>query len=701
MEVLGTATARVRVRPTRIAYLVRPGHRGDLLWAVEHASTEWGGYSDPILPVFRGGIRAGYAQIAQILRPDVVAYRSEGTPHAVAARIADQLGAGLAPDSNVDRVGLHVLAAVPDSFAGSNLSVPRPGAGILDAVSLGIMPADHREHWEAADFHLQDVRSARGLLVSQLSGLSPIGVTRQQTEATAHSVIGGPLTLSVYSATVPNAIHFWNQRALEIPDGPVAGPKLVWLPAHGLRDPEVWDIVRHACMASFATPPLVLDGPDPSILREVAIGAGFIEHRDPKVSVSFPLGGGAPRDLDSRPLAFALGVDPRTWLISEREYGRPVSTLLTVTRPKTTVRVDSPVLWRARMGGNVQLAIDGVEAFHWPASSAVASLLHPNARIRKEGLTFQLLTQRTYEVAVAVPEAQEVLGALLASHGWRHAVSDKGRYAMALDGASDAADVLRSRSVLGVARALTGLRGRRAEQLIGRLVRHGAAAEEIRRALEPVVAGGVRWRRLGELASDLHLHPNQVLPALERLLACQLAFRGFALNCSTCGFKATIPLARADDFVQCPGCRSTSLLRGAPAEEPHFSYALNSLLDRALDQDCVSHVVVADWARNHLGAVLARPGANLSLGDRMREVDLLAVSREQQIVGEVKSSAKAFSRSEALRTAELAREIGAATVVLASFDEWDTQSRESLRAQLEGTHHLRIELLDAGDLLTA
>lgn len=47
--VLGSALARVSVRPSLIAYLIRQRDQAQYLDAVMYASTEWGGYAHPVI----------------------------------------------------------------------------------------------------------------------------------------------------------------------------------------------------------------------------------------------------------------------------------------------------------------------------------------------------------------------------------------------------------------------------------------------------------------------------------------------------------------------------------------------------------------------------------------------------------------------------------------------------------------------------
>jgi hypothetical protein len=140
-----------------------------------------------------------------------------------------------------------------------------------------------------------------------------------------------------------------------------------------------------------------------------------------------------------------------------------------------------------------------------------------------------------------------------------------------------------------------------------------------------------------------------------------------------------VPFDRVvDESAKCEGCRRSAILSGPQGEEPAIAYALNSLLDRALDQDVVEQVLALRWAERAFGVVWAVPGADvLPAGGRKREVDVLAMSRAEFIVGEVKASSRSFDLPVVRDIARLAKDLGADRLVLASGDDWDPGARDA------------------------
>ena len=371
------------------------------------------------------------------------------------------------------------------------------------------------------------------------------------------------------------------------------------------------------------------------------------------------------------------------WLYGDRRYGTVVQAPVTVARPTMNVRFDSPIDFRPRFGGYVRVGIDGVEELRWPCREAVAKQIEPNGVLRPEGLSLLTTTAPGYNFTLRVPDPATIVGAVLAERGWSWAPSDKGRYAQALMNATgDGIRALVSPEALRLVEALSSLSRVKAEQLLGRRANGAVTDHVIRLASDVLLARTARWRRLSEVAGEIGVRKRRLLPTADSLLAAGLLRRGFAFTCPTCSLPSTVPLDRAADIVRCEGCRSNHVLAGPHGQEPELVYALNSLLDRAMDQDCIPHVLAALWVATHRQAVWAVPGATVTHRDgREREIDLLALARDALIVGELKASREVFRRPIIHGAARLARELAADVLLLGALDDWP----EAERAAAEST----------------
>jgi hypothetical protein len=98
------------------------------------------------------------------------------------------------------------------------------------------------------------------------------------------------------------------------------------------------------------------------------------------------------------------------------------------------------------------------------------------------------------------------------------------------------------------------------------------------------------------------------------------------------------------------------------------------------------------------GAVWSVLGADVasSAGVR-REVDLLAISHDELIVGELKARSASFTRTYVRELSDLAAGLGADLLVLGSFDHWGEGRKE--QAEKWVGKSVKTLMLGRGDLL--
>ncbi len=673
-----TAQAKVSWRPIRLAYLIRAGNRDDLIDAITYASTEWGGVSHPMLPVDRRGrIAPMDRQISEMLKPDFLVNYA-GATHDLVQRVARAINADPIFGRDV-QFGLHPLAVESSSsLRARTLFVPASKQGLRDAAALGRIPPEQFSEWSAVVGNIEPAIRPIDVLEGQLSIPSPIGITRGGAATVQHSVwIGGPVIVDCWPATFRRAVWFWNFRALAVPGWGGEPTRVVWLPDPALDDLDVQSRLREACLSGNTDPDLVLNGPDPGRLHEIGRALGFSESAGSRTSARFELGGRS-RDLAERPLRYRVNGHPATWLFGDRRYGIATPTAVPVTKPRMMFQAESPIRCLPGTGGHVRVSVSGIEDLRWPTRPTVARLIERNASYRDGELSLVLGTVPAFTFNLSVPEAEEVVTAILGERGWTWATSDKGRYAQSLEAAAGLhVGSLASPEVLAFIQALASLSRRKAEQLIRGLGKFPTDSDRIV-AVERLQAREPRWRTLGEIAGDLKVVRKSLIPLTEPLIEAGLLRRAYRMRCRACGLPWHVELNRADDIVGCPGCFSRQALIGPAGQEPDLAYSLNSLLDRALDQDCVSHVLAEFVVRQSRAVVWSVPGANVFGPEgAKREVDLLAISRDALIVGELKTRSTAFNRTFVRDLGDLARELGADALLLGSLDEWSTELRSS------------------------
>lgn len=684
---VAASVARVTLRPPAIAYAVRGSDRAGVLRAIAYAGTEWGGIGQPIITVGRGArLRSLDREVLKIVRPEAIidyALLSEQE----ASRLTALSGARVIPERTLDcdEPGAAAGATVdPASLRARTLFVASDGAPLVEKAALGVLLQAQDVYWRSTGVAVAERESHLELLEGQLDAPSPLSMTRRDYAAYETESFYAPIV--VYAAvglSIARVNYFWNVRALGAPNGlPV-----VWLPPAALYDATVAARLRTLVLGRpiQVQPDVLLSGPDDAELRRSGAALGLVEWDPTTAPRRINLDPRRPRDLEREPLSFAVNLSPVPFLIGQRTVGAPFSVPLTVARPRTTVDFPSPLSFH-RPVGRITVGIDE-EHFRWPRTPAVARLIHPEGRWTTYGLTMSYTIGPRYRIDLGVPEPSAVASALLAERGWAWTLSDKGRYAEAL-----VASVERTRrpfldeTELVIVRALTSLSRKKAEQALRAVLRAGTAAASAAEAVMDMLPALVpRWRTAGEIASDVSRTSAEIRSVLVGLIDAGFVRRAYRFRCPKCGVQSTIPLERAANRVQCDGCGHRSVLRGPASEEPVFVYGISSLLDLAMDQDCLGHVHAAQWLTRTASLLWAVPGAELSHASApAREIDVLGLSRTELVVSEVKNRTTGFSGREVQKAVEVAEAVGASTLALMSLERFPAGDRSAVERLARG-----------------
>ena len=187
IEFLGETRAYANVRPRRLGYLVRQGDYRHLDRAVAYATSEWGGWSQPILPVRRRRvIEPRWLQFAEILRPEVfIDY--VGVDEELKDALGRDLGGKVIPPPTAGGAEPGVHATVVhgrDSLRGRTIFVPRQSDGYAEKLALGVLPSDWSAPWEATGATIHEWETLEEFITAQL-GTRPslMSLTRAYTGA--------------------------------------------------------------------------------------------------------------------------------------------------------------------------------------------------------------------------------------------------------------------------------------------------------------------------------------------------------------------------------------------------------------------------------------------------------------------------------------------------------------------------------------
>ncbi len=678
----GQRKVTIILSPTRVAYLVRANSPEDFRRAVAEATSRWAGQSEPILAVSpTGRVRSGDQQIAATLQLDA-AVNIGIEDQAVANRAAASLGLPLVPIDRVDHVGsasrtIHALAITHDDKR-TQLVLPSC-RDLWEVAAAGEMSGDSEAAWLREGVSVRRARTPDEVARAQLLGHTPIGFgMREFLEFAPSGSIPGPVTICVVK---PNDLRdirtFWNLRALATP--PFSSPLFV-LPWKTDGWLEIADRVMEAVRQRIrSTPSVVLASLSLSEDQLGTIATRFGLVRESSTRLTWDIIGGSVPSV-TEPLTYWINTDPRNWLLHDRQYGLPCSTLAHLWEGRlTTLDFASPIKFLG--GGRVRARLSGVAALRLPRRPGVAQLFMHAATWRHGNLEFLTHPSDRYQFDVHLPTDDEVLKAAVSQP---FELSDKGKYGAALLALVDPGEFL----ARGMNESVREMTTPRSKELFRELQRSRSNLSD-RELIQLAGAWGGRMQRRARSARQVGdrvgVTAGIAAALLERLSALGLATRGLEIRCSHCGLTSFQAFSDVHDNVLCPGCRGEAahVLESGTVK---VNYRLNSLLDTASDNGVVGHLLAIAALKSIDPTTYILPGVNVVVRGKPAELDLLGFMDGKIVAGEVKLAAKEFKNVE--RDIELSVAIGADVHIMACTDEMpegltDQALRIAKRANIE------------------
>lgn len=661
-EYVGQGLANFDVRPKRAAYLIPPRRTRPFLDAVERACSRWGGITEPIVTVSPGGrVPAAWRQIVQEAAPDVIFNHG---PMSDEARRQVHAEVGTSPidirHEDRPRHGVHVLAPFGDRQA--RKVVQSDGRRSVDLAAAGRVASwDSESAWRTHGLEVSTSQSAIDLAFAQLRRTTVVEATAQSVETLA-AWNGFPLPVVLWitrTDSLRDLLWFWNLRALALRGFEYNGFALIDV---GLaREPEFQQRLREwlAERQRSTTPDVIINSFSvPSqVLRGIVKSLGLQRTTD----FSMHLGEGA-----TGPLTAAIQVELRRYVLVDRLVGYRTSALVAVERPKTTVRMPSPIRF-ADLGGHLKLRLSGLEFLNVPRRSATAQLFHHSAEWWHKELELETNANPVYQFEFNVPVGAEVLAAAVSSSGAQFTVSQPGRLAegvlrLAMDDA-----IFEDPDCHRLVSALTTPRSRAlVSQLVAQLP-HGAQADIVEAVARSL--GSLRQvdMSLPALASKAGLRLDVAAGLIDRLVRAELALRGLRTECDRCGLKLFVALQQTAPDASCSGCGAAARYAAGRTAEPELHYRLNALLDRASDQGVLCHLYAAAHLRlrkaSQRHVVL---GADVSWSDGSAgEVDVLGYLDQRLFAGEAKMTMGSYTPAQVARDIKLSHSLGADVHVMA------------------------------------
>ena len=357
------------------------------------------------------------------------------------------------------------------------------------------------------------------------------------------------------------------------------------------------------------------------------------------------------------PYTYLTNIDPRGWVLFEREYGVLTRARTQMFRSGTALEFDSPI--RFSNPGLTLLRVGGEPLAAYPRHPITAEMLMPNSRWVDQELEIATRTSAQYGYNIALPDLHNVIEALLTRGSLKYDVSDKGKLARALSAQVDLDELLTT----GVPAAIRALTTPRSKHFLNQL-------RQLTGLEADIIEFGNQWggRTERRFRGAAHVKAEAGRPAaeaLERLAELRLAERGLVVRCDRCTLKQFVPLHEVGGQGRCPGCQAAQgyLKNGAQLE---VNYRLNTLVDRASDQGAIPHLLAVAALARRADHTELLPGVVVRFDESApREADLFGVSGGRIIAGEVKSSPTDFTASQIKRDMRLSADLQAGVHVMA------------------------------------
>lgn len=353
-------------------------------------------------------------------------------------------------------------------------------------------------------------------------------------------------------------------------------------------------------------------------------------------------------------------------------YGQaPLPRPMNIVPGNVEILLDPPAGFQNRFhqGVVVDLMSDVWDRF--PKSHAVANSVSSGAWFSNHGCSISLsVTDQPTYFSFQFPEDRLALRTHFKELGFDTRPSDKGQYGHAilkllggLEGVKEIADretydllkLLSLKSSKKVAQYVIQQMGWKDvdEVAIAQSLANIDMVPELKRVPKSVQ----------DLTSSLRSSKAKILRILKKLSAFAIVKRGMHLECPQCGTPTWYHIEQIAESIMCMGC---SFRFALPVEypagsgiEPTWEYTLNTLANRAMDQDLFSVLFAVSYAAGSERIFSLEPGFELiKKGDSnvFAEFDFIFVRKQRIFAGEVKAGNEIEDKD--LKAARLAAKLG-------------------------------------------
>lgn len=379
-----------------------------------------------------------------------------------------------------------------------------------------------------------------------------------------------------------------------------------------------------------------------------------------------------PREADrSRTLKYVCGYTDLPEFYEEG-FGRPMLPRKMVIGTGTTeVILEPPEGFRNRFRQAVVVDLVSDLWARYPKSPQLAKSIWQHSWFTRYGVSAQVgVSEAASFLNVSLPDEWVALCKYFDARGYTIRVSDKGQYAkgvLALLGGPSGIKQFASRQVYNVLEMLALKSSKKvAQRIIKQLGLTNTDPDQLAETLRDVEVVPELKRvpkTLVKLKDQLSPNSDGLLQTLAQLSKLQVVKRGLHLQCPRCGTPDWYTLGQIAETLQCVGCSTRFPL---PAEyptgsgkEPAWEYTLNTLVNRAMDQDVFPVLLALNHVLADKPPSCLVPGLELlenGKSDVQVDFDFLFVRDQQLFAGECKAGTELAAKD--IATAQLADNLG-------------------------------------------
>lgn len=665
--------ARLNYRPARRAFSLAATDAEGLADVVRYCSAVWGGVTDVILIEQELGKLDGNAELLLASTDPDQIYVVGSDQHDRAAALRSQLNA----DFRAAReLAYHDWAPPPGVRNQAKAIVPTE---IWRAVVAGD-PRPSRLSWPDAEMEpaAPAAKPPHELLRDTLTQSTWLDETTNRL-VVDESDYGDNVPLTLVAQERPDDVaafaYFWNIRALQRPLLLRVLLIPLWIAPEELTQLRA-DIARFIeGFWSWSEPEMLFVGRylDDASIDERGTALGLVRYDGERITTHM----GRPRPPGPlRYVRVVPSLPTRQRLRGERTEDYPFQ-----VGTETRLRIDPQDAARG-LAGSIALDLTGFSPLVMPPRPSLARLVHPNARVSREGIRWVGNFTARSELPIHIPTHAEIIRTLLRDVGLSFGVSSAGnaaerllRFADGLDGV----EVLRTDAALAVLKALAPEREKR---ILQQLKAIGQDPSEYR---DVHVVVPRQSMSLADLASRSGSAAEALWPTVAELTQRRVVFAGFDIVCAHCGTEEWRAIDDVDQVLTCVGCREQiglSASMRAGQREPQWSYTLNSAVAWPLEQDVLPVVFAVQTLVRHAKDASHFSIGVLTEGPNGPEVDAVITVDRDVFVVEGKTGAN-LTEDDVLKTTELATRLGG-TAVFATLAEWSEESARLIAAVSDG-----------------